>query len=94
MHGETEPFIFQNVEQRLSQQAELSSSLRRHCVVHTKPCKCGRFGLESKHPRDMVRFQIMTYNTKTGLAIKSVFELIFFFSYFPFLSCYYVTSLV
>lgn len=79
MHGDTEPFIFQNVEQRLSEQAELSSSLRRHCVVHTKPCKCGRFGLESKHPRDMVRFQIMTYNTKTGLAIKSVFELIFFF---------------
>lgn len=27
----------------------------------------------------MVRFQIMTYNTNTGCAIKSVFELIFFF---------------
>lgn len=69
-------------------------------VLHTKPCKCVRFGLESKCPRDMVWFQIMTCFTKTGHAIKSAFELflLFFFFlglilcyFFPFLPCYYVT---
>ena len=88
MHENTEPFIFQKalagithrmLNHRLSTQAEWSGCLKRHCVclsvVHAKPCKCVRFGLETKCPRDMVRVQIMTHCTKTGHATKSAFEL-------------------
>ena len=44
--------------------------------LQTKPQKCVRLRLETKCPRDMVRFQVMTYSSETGQPIKGAFELL------------------